>query len=47
MKAADAPRVQGASTSSVALVVVEQQQQQPLDHFQLSFEENVAADDGG
>ena len=40
--------VQGASTSSDAPRVVEQQQQQPhLDHFQLSFEENVAADDDG
>lgn len=48
VEAADAPRVQGASTSSAAPVVVEQQQQQHhLDHFQLSFEENVAADDGG
>ena len=36
----------GASTSSVAPRVVEQQPH--LDHFQLSFEENVvAADDGG
>ena len=48
VKAADALRVQGASTSSVAPVVVEQQQHQPhLDHFQLSFEENVAAADDG
>lgn len=36
----------GASTSSDALRVVEQQPH--LDHFKLSFEENVvAADDGG
>lgn len=36
----------GASSSSAPRVVEQQQQQPHLDHFQLSFEENVkAADD--
>jgi hypothetical protein len=49
--AADAPEqqqfVQGASSSSAPRVVEPQQHQPHLDHFQLSFEENVKpADDG-
>lgn len=38
---------QGASSSSTPRVVVQQQQLPHLDHFQPSFEENVAVDDGG
>lgn len=45
MEAPDAPKVQGASTSSAAPVV--EQQQPHLNRFQLSFEENVTTDDGG
>ena len=38
---------QGASSSSAPRVVVQQQQLRHLDHFQLSFEDNVTAKDGG